>query len=238
MPYRFQFPRDHAAHKQFQSEWWYYTGHLVTASGRRFGYELTFFRVGMRPGDPVLKPGQSRWRGTQLYPAHFAITDEAGRRFYYTDRFAREALGMGAASSEVLDVKALDWTLSGRALSDPRFEQMTMHAREADGPGGVAALDLVQTPEKPPAVHGHDGVSKKGPCASCASHYYSYTRLRSRGTLTLGGERFAVTGLSWIDHEFGSAELQPDQRGWDGIRSSSTTDASSCCTCSGVPTVA
>ena len=187
----------------------------MAPNGRRFGYELTFFRVGMRPGDPPLQPGESRWRGTQLYPAHFAITDEAGKQFYYTDRFAREALGMGASSSVALDVKALDWTLSGKALRDPRFEEMTMHAREADGPGGVAALDLVQTPQKPPAIHGHDGVSKKGPCASCASHYYSYTRLKSRGTLTLGGRRFSVDGISWMDHEFGSAELQPDQKGWD-----------------------
>ncbi len=214
-PYAFSFPRDHAAHKQFQSEWWYYTGHLVTSSGRRFGYELTFFRIGMRPGDPAPLPGQSRWRGTQLYPAHFAITDEAGKRFYYTDRFAREALGMGAASSESLDVKSLDWTLVGTALRDRRFERMTLHAREPDGPGGVAALDLVQIPEKPPAVHGHDGISRKGPCASCASHYYSYTRLKSHGALTLGGQRFAVEGISWMDHEFGSGELQPEQRGWD-----------------------
>ena len=214
-PYAFSFPRDHAAHKTFASEWWYYTGHLVTSSGRRFGYELTFFRIGIRPGDPAPEPGQSRWRGTQLYPAHFAITDEAGKQFFYSARFAREALGMGASSSARLDVKSLDWTLAGRALRDPRFEQMTMHARESAAPGGVAALDLVQTPEKPPAIHGHDGVSRKGSCATCASHYYSYTRLRSRGTLRIGGRPFAVEGISWMDHEFGSDELQPDQRGWD-----------------------
>jgi predicted secreted hydrolase len=169
----------------------------------------------MRPGDPKPKPGQSNWRGTQLYPAHFAITDESGKQFFHTDRFAREALGMGSASSERLAVKADDWTLTGTPLHDPRFEQMTLHAREAEGPGGVAALDLVQTPQKPPAIHGHDGISRKGPCPTCASHYYSYTRLATQGTLTFGGERFAVTGVSWMDHEFGSAELQPDQAGWD-----------------------
>jgi predicted secreted hydrolase len=214
-PYVFSFPRDHAAHPSYQSEWWYYTGHLVTRGGRRFGYELTFFRVGLRPGDPAPLPGQSAWRGTQLYPAHFAITDEAGKVFFHTERFAREALGMGAASSDRLVVKVLDWTLSGTTLRDPRFEEMTLHAREAGASGGAAALDLVQTPVKPPAIHGRDGVSKKGPCASCASHYYSYTRLRSHGRLSFGGAHFAVDGISWMDHEFGSGELQPDQTGWD-----------------------
>jgi predicted secreted hydrolase len=69
--------------------------------------------------------------------------------------------------------------------------------------------------EKVPAVHGHDGISKKGPCATCASHYYSMTRLRTQGALTYGGSRFSVGGISWMDHEFGSDELQANQVGWD-----------------------
>src|ERR1700681_3187432 len=104
LPWRFQFPRDHAAHFSFQSEWWYFTGLLYADDGRRFGYELTFFRYGLRPGDPPPPPGASRWRGNQVYPAHLALTDE---------RCAREALGMGRASERVLDVAAGDWHLHG-----------------------------------------------------------------------------------------------------------------------------
>jgi len=131
-PYIFHFPRDHAAHPEYQSEWWYYTGHLRTAAGRRFGYELTFFRFGLRPGDPPLRAGNSRWRGGQLYPAHFAITDEQGQKFFYTERFAREALGMGGAATDRLAVHAGDWTLDGEPLRDPRFERMRLRAK--DGP--------------------------------------------------------------------------------------------------------
>ena len=58
-PYAFAFPRDHAAHFGYQTEWWYYTGHVVAQDGRRFGYELTFFRIGLRPGDPRPKRGKS-----------------------------------------------------------------------------------------------------------------------------------------------------------------------------------
>src|SRR3954454_20232700 len=46
--YRFGFPRDHAAHPEYQTEWWYYTGHLK-GGGRSFGFELTFFQVGIDP---------------------------------------------------------------------------------------------------------------------------------------------------------------------------------------------
>ena len=208
IPWRFVFPRDHAAHFGFASEWWYYTGHLVAADGRRFGYELTFFRYGLRPGDPRPGPGQSKWRGNQVYPAHLALTDERGRRFVYDERFAREALGMGRASDRALDVAANDWTLHETGQrGTPTFR---MHAAS-----DAVGLELVQVAEKPPAVHGHDGISLKGACASCASHYYSMTRLRTSGRLRYGGRWFRVTGTSWMDHEFGSDELQPDQVGWD-----------------------
>lgn len=213
-PYAFVFPRDHGAHPDYQSEWWYYTGHVRTKAGRRFGYELTFFRVGLRPGDPQPGPAQSRWRGHELYPAHFALTDEAGKTFYHVDRFAREALGQGAAATGRLDVRAGDWTLRGAPAGAPDLERMAMFASQSTA-DGTNAIDFVQSPEKRPAIHGHGGVSRKAACRSCASHYYSYTRLHTTGTLTFGGQHFAVDGLSWMDHEYGSDELQRDQAGWD-----------------------
>jgi predicted secreted hydrolase len=213
-PYAFSFPRDHGSHPSYRTEWWYYTGHLATADGRRFGYELTFFRFGLRPGDPQPTATQSKWRGNQVYPAHFAITDVAGNSFFYVERFAREGLGMGSAAEGKLDVRADDWTLTGAPDGKPDRERMVLHARDL-GPSGTNAIDIVQLPEKPPAIHGRGGVSQKSACVSCASHYYSYTRLDSRGTLTLGGRSFAVSGISWMDHEYGSAELSPDQAGWD-----------------------
>lgn len=203
LPWRFRFPQDHAAHDGFASEWWYFTGHVSGADGRRFGYELTFFRFGLRPGETRLKSGQSQWRGNELYPAHFALTDERGKVFVHYERFAREALGAGFASTQRLDVRADGWTLTGPA-------PFRLHAN-VDGKG----IDFSLVAEKPPAVHGHDGISRKAACASCASHYYSMTRLRTSGFLTYGGARFPISGISWMDHEFGSDELQADQVGWD-----------------------
>ncbi|MBD5655763.1 MAG: carotenoid 1,2-hydratase [Candidatus Eremiobacteraeota bacterium] len=213
-PYDFHFPQDHGAHPGYQSEWWYYTGHVATDDGRRFGYELTFFRVGVRPGDPAPLAAQSRWRGNELYPAHFALTDESGKRFYHTDRFAREALGMGHAAVGRLDVRAGDWTLTGAPVGAADLERMVLRAGE-NAADGRNAIDFVQLPQKLPAIHGHGGVSRKASCASCASHYYSYTRLQTTGSLTYRGVRMHVSGISWMDHEFGSAELQANQAGWD-----------------------
>jgi predicted secreted hydrolase len=157
----------------------------------------------LAPGDPRPKAGESKWRGNQVFPVHLALTDEAGQRFVYDERFAREALGMGGASERGLDVHVDSWWLKG---SSP----FRMHAASR-----AVGLDLVQVAEKGPAVHGRDGVSLKAACASCASHYYSMTRLRTNGTLAYRGERLRVDGVSWMDHEFGSDELQPDMAGWD-----------------------
>jgi predicted secreted hydrolase len=138
-----------------------------------------------------------------VYPVHLALTDEAGRRFVYDERFAREALGMGGASDRGLDVHVGSWWLKG---SSP-FRMRAV--------SGVVGLDLVQVAEKKPVVHGRDGVSLKASCDSCASHYYSMTRLRTSGTLAYQGRRLRVDGVSWMDHEFGSDELQRDMAGWD-----------------------
>ncbi|HTD37840.1 MAG TPA: lipocalin-like domain-containing protein [Candidatus Limnocylindrales bacterium] len=203
VPWAFAFPRDHGAHFGFQNEWWYYTGHLIARDGRRFGYELTFFRFGLRPGDPKSRPGESRWRGNQVYPAHFAITDENGKRFVYRERFAREALGMGHGREAALEVVADEWTLRGS-------EPFRMRARSDE-----VGVDLTQRAAKPPAVHGHSGISVKGPCGTCASHYYSMTRLRTSGTMWYQGKALAVDGISWMDHEFASGGLDRSQIGWD-----------------------
>ncbi|MBC5811604.1 MAG: carotenoid 1,2-hydratase [Candidatus Eremiobacteraeota bacterium] len=209
-PYRYSWPRDHGSHPAYRTEWWYFTGHLRARDGRRFGFELTFFRAGLRPGDPVPQAGRSRWRGNQLFPAHFALTDESGRRFFHDERLAREALGFGAASSSRLAVRADDWALEGMPIGSGARQRITLHASAAFG-----SLALRATPLKDPAIHGRGGVSRKGACASCASHYYSFTRLATTGTVRLADASYEVEGQAWMDHEYGTGELEPNQRGWD-----------------------
>jgi predicted secreted hydrolase len=206
-PYTYHFPRDHFSHDAYHTEWWYFTGHLRDASGRRFGFELTFFRIGLEPHASRWRTGESRWRSAQLYPAHFAITDERAGTFVYSQTLARDALAQGFASQHELNVRANRWFLTGTAGERPR---MRLHADD-----GTDAIDLEVQSAKPPAVHGRGGISLKGSCASCASHYYSFTRLQTGGTLTRDGVRYTVNGISWMDHEYGSGELQPDQVGWD-----------------------
>jgi predicted secreted hydrolase len=48
-----------------------------------------------------------------------------------------------------------------------------------------------------------------------ASHYYSFTRLQTKGTIRIDGVDFRIRGSSWMDHEFSTSFLEPGQLGWD-----------------------
>ena len=200
--YQFRFPHDHGTHDDFQTEWWYYTGHLRGEDGQTFGFQLTFFRRAATPEAVARNP--SRWAIRHLYFAHFAITDEGGRRFHFAEKLSRAGIGKAGAQTERLGVWIDDWAIQADG---------TAHVLQAQAEG--IALRLRLTPEKPPVIHGTAGISRKGAGPGESSHYYSFTRMRTDGTLTMGGTALPVTGLSWMDHEFGSNQLGREQVGWD-----------------------
>lgn len=212
--YQFSFPRDHDAHPDTGIEWWYYTGNLETEAGRRFGYQLTFFRIGV-----VREPrNSSRWALRDLYMAHFAISDIAQESFHSFERINRA--GIGWAGAEMTDKdkppqKASRLPVAVRVWNEDwetRIED-GKHSLRADEEG--FSIDLTLTKSKPEVVHGEDGVSQKGSSAGNASHYYSLTRLQSTGKIAVDGQSFNVTGESWMDHEFGTSFLDDQQVGWD-----------------------
>lgn len=203
--YRYEFPRDHGSHPSYRTEWWYYTGHLRSKTGRSFGFELTFFRRGVSPED--IKTLPSKWSLHHIYLAHFAVTDITGKRFHFSEKLSREGLGKAGADESRLRV----WIDKWRAEAEP--DSAGVHTLVAHDETHSLALRL--EPAKPPVAHGAAGISQKGKDVSQASHYYSFTRLSTTGRLTIDGEQFEVSGTSWMDHEFGSGPLGDDQVGWD-----------------------
>ena len=198
--YDWAFPRDHGSHPPYRIEWWYYTGNLETPGGRRFGYQVTFFRVGVDPAPE----NPSRWAVRDLHMAHLALTDIAGRRHLTAERLDRGGLGWAGARTGTLDVWNGDW----RAALDG--ERHRLEARD-----GAFGIELDLDPGKLPTRHGADGFSRKGPAAGNASYYYSMTRMPTGGRVLLDGEWIDVIGSSWMDHEFGTSFLEPGQVGWD-----------------------
>jgi len=201
----FSFPRDYAAHPEFQTEWWYYTGNLVTAEGRRFGFEFTIFRRAIAPTMPTRA---SDWATNQIYFADLAISDIGANQFYSRERFSRGAAGLaGATAHPRVHIWIEDWTMT--AQNDPAT---TMRLKAADGP---IAIDLTVKEAKPPVLQGDRGLSAKSPEPGNASYYYSLTRLLTDGTITVNGTTYPVSGSAWKDHEFSTSALSEGAQGWD-----------------------
>jgi len=212
-PRAFTFPADHGAHDGFRTEWWYVTGNLQARDGRAFGVQLTFFRNALIAGgaggmETVAHPSQ--WRSAHVWMAHFALSDQAAGTFRYAERFAREAVGLAGASASPFRVALEDWSLASTSPSGNDFLPLRLKARE-----GAFAVDLELESGKPPVLQGERGLSQKGPEPGNASYYYSMTRLRTRGTVTVDGSRVPVTGEAWLDREWSTSALGPDLAGWD-----------------------
>jgi len=202
-PREFEFPKDHADHPGFQTEWWYYTGNLVSKDHRAFGFQLTFFRVQLKP---ELFVSGTPWRTNQLYFAHFTVSDFENGKFLMAEKAGRGTMGIGGVLSDSQRVRVFLHGWESVIQGD------THHLR-AEGDRFGIELELVS--KKPPVLHGKEGLSRKGRGREQASYYYSLTRMKSRGILRLGNNRFEVSGFSWMDHEFSSNTLSKEQAGWD-----------------------
>lgn len=198
---KLSFPADHYSHPDFKTEWWYYTGHLDSASGKRYGYQVTFFRFGVRDRQRELKEPPFF---TDLYLAHFALSDIGARKFIFRERIHRGIAGKAGAATDRYRVWNEDWNVEG----DDRN-----HAIQVNERGTQLRLWLKSL--KAPALHGQNGHSQKGAGEGRASYYYSLTRMQTEGELTIDGKREKVRGFTWMDHEFGSNQLGDDQVGWD-----------------------
>jgi predicted secreted hydrolase len=201
--YKYEFPRDHFDHPDYRTEWWYYTGNLRAADGHRFGFELTFFRQAV---DRKEGSATSTWSVRDLYLAHLALSDIDRGRFYHTERLNRSGPGLAGVSLPQQKVWNGNWQVQWSG------DKQSLQALSED-----FSLRLAMASQKPPVIHGRNGVSQKGNGGGNASHYISFTRLLTTGTIELGGKTYTVEGTSWMDHEFFSSGLDQDEVGWDWL---------------------
>jgi predicted secreted hydrolase len=201
-PRTLQFPRDHGAHPDLRTEWWYITG-AADSGGRAFGFQLTFFRSRVDAAQEMT----SKFAARQLIFAHAAVTDVQGRRLWHDQRIAREGFGVAVADPGDTRVRLRDWYLQRQ--SDGGYE--------AKLAAGEFTIDLRFSPTQPLLLQGAQGLSRKGPEPEQASYYYSVPQLAAAGTIRLQGRSFDVRGKAWLDHEWSEALMHPDAVGWDWI---------------------
>ena len=206
-PRRFNFPEDHGPHPAFRHEWWYLTGRLQGAEGASFGFELTMFRLALKPPQAGAPP--PGWRTQQVYAAHFAITDVGRGQFASAQRYARDALGLAGATAQPFSVHVADWSVT--EVPDPG---PGLHWR-LEAADGDYQLQLDLSSDRAPVLNGAAGLSVKDDAPGAASYYYSMPHLVATGVITRRGIALPVSGLAWLDREWGSGSLGARQQGWD-----------------------
>lgn len=193
-------PNDLYYKENFVSQWWYFTGHLKTESGREFGYELTFFVVNVAKKEYKSKFGLNR-----IYISHFAITDIKNNKFYFEDDTSRGAYGEAEADIDKLQVRVFDDLITGD------IEKFYIEAKAKD-----FAINFQLIPVKKPVLNGINGYSNKiYGCEECASLYFSITRMKTNGYLQIDGKDYFVEGESWFDREINSDYNVSSLKGWD-----------------------
>jgi predicted secreted hydrolase len=216
--YILSFPRDHGLHRGFQTEWWYYTGHLVIPDQdplkgtTKYGIQLTFFR---RQNAPSVSSD-----GGQVYLAHAALFDVTSGVFIHSERSVRGALGLAYARDEQLDLYNQGWSVKSEhdGVND---QSLNFRLSNSDGSLWYDVALILKAASNEPILQGDKGFSKKGECQTCASHYYSVAPLLARGTVRvvsrsgLVKDSTKVEGIFWMDHEWMSSGLGSDQTGWD-----------------------
>jgi len=202
----FQFPRDLYAHNDYHIEWWYVNGNLEGEDGHQYGYHSVFFRVSLKSLKALQpsNPSVTQWDNDHLYFANMALSDFHNNAFYFYERLNRRGPGLAGAREDRLEVWNENWKLAkqGTGFRLQALEQET-------------GFDLNLIPRKKPVVHGNGADRSKWTISEDAPNYFSYTRLKTTGSVWVQGREIKVSGFSWMDRVFGKKLLVPEQKGWD-----------------------
>lgn len=194
------FPKDYGAHDGFNTEWWYFTGHLSTEDNTLYGFQVTFFRYKLEP----VSDSTSLFNAPHLYSAHFALTDSVNQKFIFDEVHARDSFHQVKSAKNQLDLAVKDWKL---VYKDNAFL--------IDLTTSIGHFILELKSSKPKVFHGDQGISYKNATHSHYSHYYSHTRLNGQGKFIGANKTLVFTKASaWMDREIFNSLLSQDQAGW------------------------
>ena len=199
----FSFPADHGPHPEYRIEWWYVTANLSDKDGTAYGAQWTLFRQAMAPGGT-----QEGWANQQIWMAHAAVTRADTHRT--SETFARGGVGQAGVEIQPFQAWIDSWQMRGSDRTDPNAIAPLDLSASAKDFSYALHLDA----HHPLVLEGDGGYSRKS-LREQASYYYSQPFLEVTGRVTIDDKSVDVTGQAWMDREWSSQPLAPDQTGWD-----------------------
>jgi predicted secreted hydrolase len=201
----FAFPADHGPHPDFRIEWWYVTANLVDANGVAYGVQWTLFRQAIAAGAEL-----EGWANQQIWMGHAAVTSAQLHRT--SETFARGGIGQAGVEASPFHGWIDSWEMRGLpALNAANIAPLALNASGAD-----FSYALRLDADRPLVLQGDGGYSRKSEREQ-ASYYYSQPFFTVTGSITIDDKPTEVTGQAWLDREWSSQPLAPDQSGWDWL---------------------
>jgi predicted secreted hydrolase len=201
----FSFPADLGPHPDYRIEWWYVTANLADPAGVRYGVQWTLFRQASRPGAP-----QEGWANQQFWMGHAAVTRADLHR--YAETFARGGVGQAGVEAKPY----LAWIDSWQMRGLDQMRDATIAPLELNASGADFSYALRLDADQPLVLQGEAGYSLKS-ARGQASYYFSQPFFKATGRITIDDKPVDVTGNAWMDREWSSQPLAPDQTGWDWL---------------------
>lgn len=201
----FVFADDHGPHPNFRIEWWYVTANLVDAKGAAYGAQWTLFRQATQPGAQ-----QEGWANQQIWMGHAAVTSAQTHRT--SETFARGGVGQAGVEASPFHAWIDSWEMRG--LDTINAANIAPLELTASGTDFSYALRLKS--DRPLVLQGDDGYSRKSQREQ-ASYYYSQPYFAVTGSIVIDDIKVDISGQAWLDREWSSQPLAPDQTGWDWL---------------------
>ena len=185
-------PADEAPH-DFQTEWWYFNAHFSDEAGRRYALHDVLFQV------------QQLGSGRTLYVRQTGLADAAGGTHVNAERLRTSDAPLASEPGDFA-ISIGNGSMTGAGGEEYRLV----------GSAGGTSYDLSlrldgADPAGTALLHDDDGLVDFGDAG--VTYYYTQPRLQLTGTLTTAEGSRAVTGLAWLDKQWG--DFQPVAVFWD-----------------------
>ena len=184
-----ELPRDDAMLDSQDVQWWYWTGHLESEDGHKFGFELVFFAFDQFV---ILKE--------QLVQG--AITDITDQKFHFGEDVT--FYNLPDVLPGAFDLSAENRHFAATAKGGGGADRLTAEI-------GTKSFDLELKERKKPVLHYAGGPHPYR--FGGYTYYYSREAMDAKGTLTIGDKEYKVSGTAWFDRQYG-ALLPAVTQGW------------------------
>jgi predicted secreted hydrolase len=207
-----EFPKSEAVNNKNSLEWWYLTGSLRDSLNNRYGVEYVFFHFNTK--DHVSR-----------VMVNVAVTSENDSVFYYDYLIKKRKnyLGKSFASEDLKSYinnnDNIEFDTVGKLPIN--FQVQDYSWKGGQGYYTISAkmkknsvcFNLTTTPTKPVVLHGERGYVNYGDITTAG--YYSYPRLKTKGTITLNDKKISVEGIMWYDRQWNCGEITKKDITWD-----------------------